>query len=184
LISFAGDTVFELTVDERPFSHKPEGGEVGSIRNRLKISGAVKSLTLAEIAERIAKGCTLMFAVCTEGSTFATDIQRQQLFGIDIDQKNLFLERLPSCDALKRCAEKGGIFKPLILYQTMSSKPDDERYRLVFASEAVLEGREAIDAYAKRLLAMFPEADQSSADTCRMFFGSNGQVRKLWEEGD
>ena len=184
MISFTNDKVFELTVDERPFSHKPEGAEVGSIRNRLKEEGAIKSLTLVEITERIAKGCTLMFAVCTPGSTVATDIQRQQLFGIDIDQKNLFLERLPSDAALKRCARKGGIFKPIILYQTMSSTPENERYRLVFASEDVLEGRESIDKYANRLMALFPEADQSSADTCRMFFGSNGQVRRLWEEGD
>lgn len=183
MLSFTQDSTFELTVDERAFSRKPEDAEIGGIRNRLKKGGAIKSLTLGDIADRIARGCTLMFAVCTEGSTSAVDIQRQQLFGIDIDQKNMFLEKLSSEGALERCRRKGGIFEPLLLYQTMSSTPEEERYRLVFASESVLEGREAIDEYANCLMALFPEADQTSADTCRMFFGSNGTVRRLWEEG-
>ncbi len=154
-------------VSERGYREKPQGRrEVGRLRN----SFVPYRGTISTLARRISQGKPFMCAV-TEGGFRADCWRSQELLALDFDNKERFIG---SGDAIERLKEHG--IPTAICYRSYSSTPEHERYRLVIALDERIDDAKLALSLQRRLLALFPEADQSCKDLSRMFYGTNRKV--------
>lgn len=158
--------VLTCMISEKAYREKPHGGEVA----RLRKSFVTYRGTVETLARRIAKGHPFMCATVKGG--FRSDCWTgQQLLALDFDNKEAVLQ---SRAALGRAALHG--IPAAICYESYSSTPAHERFRLVFAlDERVTDPKLAL-SLQRRLLTLFPEADQACSDLARMFYGTSKKV--------
>lgn len=158
--------VLTCMVSEKSYRGKPQGREIACLRKSfVPYKGTVETL-----AHRIAHGHPFMCATVEGG--FRSDCWTgQQLLALDFDNKELVLD---SRAALARAAHHG--IPAAICYESYSSTPDNERYRLVFALDERINDPKLAHSLQRRLLALFPEADQQCSDLARMFYGTSKKV--------
>lgn len=167
------------TIDATAHRTKPQNAEVGATSNRLLKSQPC--LTRPErLAKAISKGCAFLPSV-HDGKRSPETWRAQQLFCIDVDNDVATRKRcgrdLPYTEAVMRAGRMG--LPLLITYESFSSTDANERYRLVFALEEPTRDRGRAEAFGSALLAAYPEADRSSTELNRLFFGTNKEVL-LW----
>lgn len=147
---------------------------------RLMRDGCCVRATLRSLAALISVGGTVLPGVCV-GRRSPDSWCFQELFFIDVDNgRERGWPALAYIDAIERALEMG---LPLALsYESFGSSPDpcapatEQRYRLVFArSEAVFD-KGGAEKYGKALLAAFPEADRSTTQLNRLFYGTDKEV--------
>lgn len=104
----------------------------------------------------------------------------QQLLAVDIDNSEKH-EKVPPGfylsidDALKRCAAQG--IPPVLLYETLSSAPEWERFRIVWALDAPVTDVKEFESVMGALAFIFSvngqtQIDRSCNDLSRVFYGA------------
>lgn len=173
-------------IDTHGYDSKPTRKEIGKINNRLSQEDSVCDIDLCDLAAKLSKGHTALFGIC-KGKRCKENVEAQQLFAIDIDNDLAVTERgfkpLAFTDAIDRAVYNR---LPLALsYPSFSSSPDpsapasEQRYRLVFMVEAPITGRQTAERYAHALYSVYPEADSSTTELERMFYGTDKTV-SVW----
>lgn len=117
------------------------------------------------------------------GQPEKTDWRAQRLFFVDVDNdEKRGYAPIGEWDAVLRAYSYD---LPIVMsYQTFSgtdiaADPEGQRFRLVFAAPETLADRARAEAFASGLLAAYPEADQSSDQLERMFYGTDKEV-SVW----
>lgn len=136
------------------------------------------TFTLEDFAEKVTQGYSFTPAVLMGGSK-AENWQYQQVFGIDIDNedktvkgshdKTRAAEPLTVEQVLARCNEWG--IKPALIYETFSSTPEWQKFRVVFISETSVTVKQRAANILKSFMAIFPECDPACKNLDRLFFG-------------
>lgn len=169
-------------IDTQGYDSKPTGADIGAISNRFSQNTAT-NVDLCELAAKLSKGHTALFSAC-EGRRAKDNWSGQQLFAIDIDNDAAAAERgyrpLSYGDAIDRAVHNR---LPLVLsYLSYSSSPDplapahEQRYRLVFALDEPIRHKTQAGRYAHALYSVYPEADSSTVQLERMFYGTDKEV--------
>lgn len=175
------DMKFALLVDRVSYkdSTKPQGYEVGAIRNRLAMPEAYTQASANEIEYLIRNGCTIMPGICL-GGTKLENWTGQQLVFLDFDNDEAVKRRglaiLEPDEALQRACDNE--LDPLFLYSSHSAtiNPYNPRFHMVFYLSSVLRDKEKMRRVHDQLLQIYPEADPCSRDLTRMFFSPGKEV--------
>ena len=176
-----GDTgEFPVCIDAGRYAAKPDGPEVGRIS--IRIASCAFHATACEIARAASEGRTILPGVC-KGKRDRGHWKMQRLFFVDVDnEESRGYAPLGEWDAVFRAYQYG---LPIVMsYQTFSgtdraADPEGQRFRLVFAAPETIADRARAEAFASGLLAAYPEADQSSDQLERMFYGTDTEV-SVW----
>lgn len=128
--------------------------------------------------EKVTQGYSFTPAVLMGGSK-AENWQYQQVFGIDIDNEDKTVkgshDKTRAADPLtveqvvSRCKEWG--IKPALIYETFSSTPEWQKFRVVFISETAVTEKQRAANILKSFMAIFPECDPACKNLDRLFFG-------------
>lgn len=172
-----------VLLDPTQHSSKPTGSDVASISRRIIQPAHLYRPNVETLAKAISCGYTVCGGICV-GKRSPNCWKSQQLWCIDIDNDAATKERgydpLPYTEAVLRAFRAN---LPLVIsYLTFSSSPDpycpadSERYRLMFRRGAETSDPEEAAAFGAALLATYPEADQSTAQSNRLFFGTDKEV--------
>ncbi len=169
--------MISLQLDSIPYTAKPKGAEIAGIKTRL-CSYPPQMLTLQQFAKSIEKGQSFTPAVLVGGAK-AENWKSQQLFCLDIDNEDKTVtgkhdkqrssEPLTVEAVLARCASWG--FAPALIYETFSSSPDWQKFRIVFISETLISDRQAAEKIQLGIMELFPECDKACKNADRLFFG-------------
>lgn len=173
-----------IMLDGEALDAKPDGAQVAAISKRIASAGGVMETT-AGLARALSMGQTVQPGIC-EGGRKDADWERQRLYFVDVDNDAAQDARgwrpLGEYDAVYRAYAYG---MPLLMsYQTfsgtdMARDPDVQRYRLVFAAPSTIADRDAAAEFSSAVLAAYPEADRSSSQLARMFYGTDKEV-SVW----
>lgn len=170
-----------VNIDPKAYAAKPDhsSGETGRVSNRL-MSQAPSVVGAGELAGAISSGRAFLPSVHA-GKRSPETWAAQQLFCIDVDN---------DAKTLKRCGHllpiDGGVMRSqllglplLISYWSFSASEGNDRYRLLFSLDEPTQDKARAVEFGAALLAAYPEADQSSTQLNRLFFGTNKEVQ-LW----
>lgn len=167
-------------IDSERFVSKPGRDATGRVSARL--ADAAHELHSAdELARAISAGRAFLPS-CHKGKRSPENWTAQQIFCIDVDND---AETLRACGrALPYFKAVGRAFcygLPLLIsYLSFSATESADRYRLIFSLERPTSDRGRAERFGAALLAAYPEADRSSVQLNRLFFGTDKEVR-LWE---
>lgn len=176
-----GDTgEFPVCIDAGRYAAKPKGPETGRIS--IRIVSCAFHATACEIARAVSEGRTILPGLCV-GRRNGAHWEMQRLFFVDVDNdESRGYAPLGEWDAVFRAFQYD---LPIVMsYQTFSgtdiaADPEGQRFRLVFAAPETIADRARAEAFASGLLAAYPEADQSSDQLERMFYGTDKEV-SVW----
>ena len=168
------------------FESKPTKNQVAAISRRIMENGSALSVTLGGLAQALSWGYSIMGGVCI-GRRSPDCWKLQQVWCIDVDNDPAMMARgwkpLSYADALGRAFSYG--LPLLISYKTFSSDPDPfapperQRYRLLFARARPTLDRAEAERFGAALLAAYPEADKTTTQLNRIFYGTDKEVL-LW----
>lgn len=176
---------FVISIDIKPFDVKPNGTEIGAIRDRLGKRSAHRTLTIEQIAEYCRQGHTIQCALlrdkqCEDEGTILRFIKQQFVF-VDIDNVNRNHLKLPdaieSIDEILDIAHNAGI-EPCIIYHSFSSGSKDgngeivKKFHVLFAIAEPQTDPEIIKRILCNLQVLYPQADQACKDPARILFGT------------
>lgn len=157
---------FEVTtkIDTVSYSAKPQGAEIGSIRNRL-VNVPMSKYTLKELLGLITTGHT----VSLSGAKTNNEWAGQQVVMVDLDNEYSGV----SMNDVIAYAKSIGL-EPTFAYHTYKSTENCCRCRLVYVFKETITDKQRYLAIANHLIKQFQEysADPACADLCRLFFGT------------
>lgn len=178
-----GGDELPICIDQERFNAKPDGAQIAQVSKR--IASCSFMATACEVARAASEGKTLLAGIF-DGNRDDAHWRRQRLFLVDIDNDGAQAERgyspLGEYEAVFRAYSYG---LPIVMsYQTfggtaMDADPGAQRFRLAFAAPSTIDDRARAEAFARGLLAAYPEADQSTAQLARMFYGTDKEV-SVW----
>ena len=146
----------QLLIDSVEYPQKPTGGEIGIISKRIALQPP-QSLTPSELADCVERGLTF----CP--STFHIPFRKDEYF------KQSGLLCLDFDRGLPQNIQQ---WAPNLVYQSFSWTPESPRYRAVWFLSETINELTLYRAAIKWLMRQFPTSDQSTKDSCRLFFGS------------
>lgn len=168
------------------YTTKPTKKDVAAISRRIMENGRARRVTPEGLAQAISWGYSVLGGVCI-GKRSPDYWAMQQVWCIDVDNDVAMVARgfrpLDYTDAVLRALRYR--LPLLISYETFSSDPDPnapperQRYRLLFAKAKPVCDRMEAEVYGKALLAAYPEADKSTIQLNRIFYGTDKEVL-LW----
>ncbi len=168
---------FTLQIDSVPYTSKPKGAEIGKLKKRLSEQNPV-TLTPEAFSEKVVQGYSFTPAVMIGGAK-AENWRYQQIFGIDIDNEDKTVkgkhDKVISPDPLTveqvivRCGQWG--IRPTLIYETFSSTPEWQKFRIIFISEKALTDRQQSANVLTGFMGIFPECDPACKNLDRLFFG-------------
>lgn len=130
-------------------------------------------MDIKELADLVGnKGCTMVPAHLA-GGIASRNFKGIQLFALDFDHGCKF-------DEIKNKCEDFGI-SISFAYHTFSSSVEEERFRVVFAYECLIEDAFVAGVISYMLTKIFPECDGQCKNPDRMFFWGKGSCRLLDE---
>jgi hypothetical protein len=150
----------KLCIDSIPYRSKPEKED--AMRLSATIAGNVREVTLEELGGFIDNGQTICPTVFRDHRKSGDYFEEQQIFALDFDG-NLSLT-----DALTRCATYHVL--PTLYYETFSSN-NYSRFRFLFCHCTRISSAEVARTIQLSLLSIFTEADQTSKDITKMYYG-------------
>jgi len=163
----------KLMIDEISYKEKPTGAEIGKIQNRLGQSSALKEVTIEQLCSCIEKGYTYCPAVMAGGMK-NEDWRQQQLICIDVDNDT---EKIITPEDAVASFEKVNIHV-LGYYHTFSSTNELPKFRLLFLLPTPLTEKNKVEFMVKVLID-FIGGDQACKNLSRIFFGTDGQTKKV-----
>ena len=167
--------VIKMSVDGQRYQSKPSDGEIICLNNRIgRFAKEVNPDNLKDTLYRIgSKGYTFSPATFKDGIRCQETFEQQQLFVLDIDNKNP--NKKVTFDEIKKRAD---LYELPILsaYDSFSSK-DHDRFRLVFLNDVSVSDKRVAKAMLLALGEIFPEADPLCyKDISKMYFGGKGMI--------
>lgn len=150
-----------ISLDNESCMTKPCGWEIPKIKGRA--AGRWQEIGLEKLADLNGNKGHAMIPAHLNGGIKSADCAAMQLLVLDFDHGCTFAQ------IEKRCDDMG--LKIAYAYHTLSSSADEEKFRVVFVCEEVIEDLFIIMAVLKILHRIFPECDQSCKNPDRMFFG-------------
>ena len=150
-----------VSIDEVPYNRKPDKSGIGKMKYR--VARNWKQLELAELADMNGNRGHTIVPAHLEGGISAKDCVAMQIFALDFDHGCSF------ADIKCRCDEMG--IKMAYAYHTFSSSEAEEKFRVVFVLEELLEDRFVINMLLHIFQCIFPDCDRSCKNMDRMFFG-------------
>ena len=177
------DRTAPVLLDLTEHTAKPKSSEVGEISRSLVSPSSLRCIDMETLAQALSRGCTICGGIC-RGERKNESWESQQLWCIDIDNDAATRERgydpLPYEDAVCRAFQLG---LPLVIsYLTFSGNedptcpPEEQRYRLIFRRDTETRDKSIAAGYGAALLAAYPEADQSTVQPNRLFYGTDKEV--------
>lgn len=175
-----GRTV-RVRLDATDADRKPENA--GAVSARIMKSSARVEATVPELVQALSLGWSVLPGVC-EGRRTPGCWESQELFMVDVDNDAAMAGRgwspLGYDEAVERAFRYG---LPLALgYRTFGSSPDpdapagEQRFRLGFLAPRKVEDAGEARRFAEGMRAAFPEADRSTSELNRIFFGTDKEV--------
>ena len=156
---------FEVTakIDIVSYSVKPQGADIGAIRNRLA-DVSLSKYTIKGLIGQITTGHN----VSLSGAKKNNEWQGQQVVMIDIDNDYAmtFKEIIDFA--------KGVGFEPTFAYQTYSSTENICRCRFAYVFKEVITDKQVYSSISNTLINKFQDygSDRACADFCRLFYGT------------
>lgn len=144
----------------------------GKIKTRLQQDSLPTKVAVKEIAEVLQKGRTISPAVMS--GTKAEDFIEQQLFMVDIDNKNTDIPLLKIEDALDIC--KKNHLQPVFYYYTFSHTAKIPKFRLAFVMNEIVKDNTIRLMIIQSVISLFEQADESCTNADRIFLGTNKEV--------
>ena len=150
-------------MDSKNYSSKPQDNEIGSISNRL-VGNTIKD-NINNLAKYMVQpyGRTWTPAMFNNSIRNKDNFASQQLFALDFDN-GISLDQ-----TIERC-KRFNLF-PTFAYSTFSSNNNNNKFRVVFTLEHIIEDVRVRDLVQLALMKIFPEADIQCKDASRLFFG-------------
>ena len=180
--------MFKFMATNTQYRDKPRGIAIACARKNMRVVGADET----KFCDMIANGHAWTPGVLVGGST-RDDWASQQLIGLDFDNSIIERDVKPYKKRALRADEAGYIsarevfqrlmdvgITPMCIYYSYSSSKDNPRYRMVLCLDEACEDPDVMHMAIERLLYLFPEADSSCSDIARLFFGTNGEVHRVW----
>ncbi|MDO4616866.1 MAG: phage/plasmid primase, P4 family [Lachnospiraceae bacterium] len=172
-----------IHIDNRKFSRKPAGMDIGGIKARFTNPGSIQDLTAAQIAEALCKGQTVQPGVTPfsernrkkgKTGTCSDDFQQQTIFMNDIDNKR-------TDSPIETPAHVAEVLKPYNLpvafaYPTFSSSPQLEKFRFAVVCDEVITDDKEREAIQGALIKFFPQSDPECVNADRIFFGTDKEL--------
>lgn len=154
----------KVSLDSTQYSSKPKDGEIGKISNRIaRYKTTVNPDNMESFVKAVGEhGQTFCQATFANGTRKKDSFEQMQLFVLDFDGG------ISKDDVFKR-AEKYDL-PILFAYDTFSSV-DHDRFRIVFHNDIPRRDRRVAEIQQNALVTIFPEADKSSKEITRMYFG-------------
>lgn len=149
-----------ISLDSKGYDKKPLK-EIGSIKRR--VSSGWQEIALETLADRMGnKGYAAVPGRMVDGIS-AQNCKAMQIFMLDFDHGIGF-------DEIKcRCDRKG--IPIAFAYQTYSSSEKEEKFRIAFVCEHLVEDTFIIKIIIAMLHKIFPECDAACKNVDRMYFG-------------
>ena len=166
-----------LQIDTVSYTKKPKGAEIAAIKTRL-CSSAPQTVTLQQLADKIVKGHSFTPAILAGGAK-AENWKSQQLFCLDIDNEDKSIsgkhdkqrasDPLTVEQVIERCYSWN--LRPTLIYETFSSAPEWQKFRIVFISESTITDKQQAGRIQQGIMELFPECDKACKNADRLFFG-------------
>lgn len=152
---------FYTSINNTKFKQKPLKSDITRFSGQFE----AQSETLQTLSEKLSTGQTFCPAVFKNNKRENKSFLSQQIFGLDFDSG---IEPQVVIDKLKSYSINVNLF-----YSTFSNTKDTPKFRLCILFVDVIQDKEQRDLIQKGLMNITGEADPSTKDSARMFFGSN-----------
>lgn len=175
-----------LHVDPVTYHHKPTmKNEIGKIKIRMANPSNIQEMTVEEIAQALQEGRTIQPGVCPLSETSIRngakgtkkdDFTSQQIFLTDIDNENPNAPQ-ETPEHLEVVLKENGL-KAAFMYESFHSTSKQIRFRYAIVCDEVITDREERDSIQRALISLSPQADQSTSNADRIYFGTNKGIIK------
>ena len=162
----------KLSFDQKSYTMKPTDLEIGNISKR--IGGSPQQIkTMDEmriLAERIgSQGCSFCPATFSDHRRHQEGFEQQQLIAMDFDNDDP--DHMVTFQEIKSRADYYEM--PIMFaYNSMRSKPDHPKFRVVFLNDVPIPDRQVATAMQMAMGEIFPEADPLCyKDVSKLYLG-------------
>lgn len=164
--SGAGSMKVKVSLDNVQYREKPSGKEIPGIKKRA--AGQWQEIGLEELADLNGNKGRAIIPGHLEGGIKAENCRGMQLFVLDFDGGCTFAGIKEKCDGLG--------LGMAYAYHTFRSSEKEERFRVVFACEGLVEDIFIIRVVLQILHKIFPECDKNCKNMDRIFLGGKGLI--------
>ena len=156
--------VFKISMDQRGYTSKPKGSEVGDISIRVGNNPMiVNNSNIKKVIDVIStKGYTFAPGTFEDGLRRKNHLQQMQLLPLDFDNGISYEE-------VKERAKRYEL-RSLFDYETLSSI-DQNKFRVCFLNNDPITNVKGAEIILGMLHTIFPEADKSCRNVAQMYFG-------------
>jgi len=157
----------QVGIDNLSYKYKPDvKGMIAS--KRRAISNWMEDVDIKELADCVGNKGHAFVPAHLVGGMKAENCLGMQLFGLDFDDGISFTEIQERCEQLQLPIS--------FAYHTFSSGPKLEKFRVVFASEVLIEDFFVIRVIINMLHKIFPECDPLCKNLDRIFMGGKDLI--------
>ena len=156
-------------LDNKQYTVKPIGKEIGSITNRL-IKSSIE-IDIKDLAESLTRGQT--FKPSFLNGKKETDWISQQLFALDFDENTTIEEELNRCKELN--------ILPVFGYTSFSHTPEHHKFRLVFCTDEAITDYNIAKQLQLSLMSVFNNCDEKCKNLSRLYFGGKSLIYKNYD---
>jgi DNA or RNA helicases of superfamily II len=162
-----------ISLDEKNYKSKPTDTETLKISNR--IANYIQEIEVSNFAQFLVQPYGRSFA----GSVFNNGYRKnaawksQQVFALDIDKGITIKNFLTKCRQLN--------LLPSFIYTTFRHTEKQERFRVVFVLDEIIEDIRVRNYIQLSLMKIFPETDKNTKDAARLMFGGKEIVYSSYE---
>lgn len=159
----------KISLDYMRYSSKPDKWDAEDIYR--KIGGKVKQFNrkyIRSYVESIGQnGQTFCSATFKNDKNKKENFEQMQMMVLDFNNN---ANKITSWQQVKEKADNYDL-PILFAYDTFSSTKDNERFRVIFLNDVVVNYVKVAEMMLDALLTIFPEADPSSKDISKMYYG-------------
>lgn len=185
--NYTGNVLY--SIDNKGYTSKPKGGEIGAIRNRLAGTAAHTETSIQRLAELMEHGHTFQGArlrdKTSENEDTDTRSTGQQLFGIDIDndykgadgKKYKRPDAIETSEQILTISDRAGVTPCIIAESFSSGKADPNgdiipKFHVYYASDKLIQDIPKQRRIIENLQNIFGAVDEACKDPARIFFGT------------
>lgn len=156
-------------LDNKQYTVKPEGKEIGVITNRLVKSSI--EIDIKDLAESLTRGQT--FKPSFLNGKKETNWISQQLFALDFDENTTIEEELNRCKELN--------ILPAFGYTSFSHTEEHNKFRLVFCTDEAITDYNVAKQLQLSLMSIFNNCDEKCKNLSRLYFGGKELIYKNYD---
>lgn len=152
-----------ISLDKEDYHVKPNKIETVHISNR--IAKLINEIEIGEFAQNVVQpfGRSFSGAVFENGTRTNATWKSQQVFALDIDGGVTIDEMIRRFNQFN--------LMPAFIYTTFSSTQQNEKFRVIFVLNEVIDDIRVRNFVQMSLMKIFPETDPITRDAARMMYG-------------